>query len=54
MAYQVRINKKFSYVRVYTVKKSLKGQSNALSRYVESFLQKHFSKDQIQDRDVAK
>jgi hypothetical protein len=44
MAYSAIINKKYGYVRIYAVKKSLKGNTNAVSKYVESLLQKYVLK----------
>lgn len=44
MAYMATINRKFSYVRIYVIKKKLSGNQNVLSKLVESLLQKYVVK----------
>jgi len=43
--YSVNINKKFRNVRVYSIKKKIKGNTNAASRFVESLIQKYLLKE---------
>ncbi len=42
--YFVNISRPVSNVRVYTIKKSLKGETNALSKFVLSLLDKYVTK----------
>ncbi len=44
MAYMATINRKFSYVRIYAIKKKPSGNQNAFSKLVESLLQKYVVK----------
>ena len=43
--YSVNINKKFRNVRVFTIKKKIKGNANAASKFVESLIQKYITKE---------
>ncbi len=47
--YQVNINKKVSNVKVYTIKRSVKGDTNQISRIVESLIQKYLLKEKAED-----
>ena len=44
MKYSVNINKKTSYIKVYTVKKRIKGDTNAVSKFVQSLIDKYITK----------
>lgn len=44
MAYEVLINKKFSHLKLYTIKKSIKGGQNKLSRMMTEFVEKYIVK----------
>lgn len=44
MKYYAFINRKFNYTRVYEIKRRLKGNTNALTRAVMSFLNTHVYK----------
>ncbi len=41
MAYEVVINKKFNYVRLYNIKKSIKGEQNKVSKLATSLIDKY-------------
>ncbi len=43
--YSVNINKTVSYVKVYAIKKSIKGDTNKISRIVEDLIQKYLLKE---------
>ena len=45
MIYYVQISRPFNNVRVYVVKKSTKGTTNALSKAVDSLIKKYVLKD---------
>lgn len=41
MAYDVTINKKYNYVKLYNIKKSVKGDQNKISKIVSSLVDKY-------------
>lgn len=43
-AYKVAINNKFNNLRIYTIKKSVKGNTNAISRKVDALIRKYILK----------
>ena len=43
--YLVSINERIRNVRVYVVKKRISGNANAISRFVESLIQKYVLKE---------
>lgn len=45
MRYYALINRKFKYVKVYTVKKKVHGNTNAVAKFVSSFLNRRFGKN---------
>ena len=44
MRYKAVVNRQFRYIRVYSIKKSVKGEQNAVSRYVSSLIDKYILK----------
>lgn len=44
MRYQVTINRKFGYVKTYTIIKRANDQSNAFSRFVQDLINKYVLK----------
>jgi hypothetical protein len=44
MAYSVNIMKKYQHVRVYSIKKSVKGNQNEISRIIESLINRYLQK----------
>lgn len=44
MAYEVIINKKYNHVKLYNIKKSVKGEQNEISRIVTSLVNKYILK----------
>ncbi len=44
MAYEVVINKKYSYLKLYTIKKSIKGEQDKLSKMLTSLVEKYILK----------
>jgi hypothetical protein len=47
--YLVNINRNISNVKVYTIKKSVKGETNKFSKVVESLIQKYILKEKPED-----
>ena len=45
MAYSATINREFKYIKVYKIKKSVKGNGNAFSRLVYSLMQRYVMKN---------
>ena len=44
MIYSVHINRPFNNVRIYSVKKSISGNTNAFSRKVDSLIRRYLFK----------
>lgn len=44
MPYEITINKKFNNVRLYNIKKSVKGGQNEISKIVSSLVDKYILK----------
>ncbi len=44
MPYEVVINKKFSHVKLYNIKKSVKGEQNEISKIVTALVDKYILK----------
>ncbi len=44
MAYEVIINKKYNHVKLYNIKKSVKGEQNEISKIVTSLVNKYLLK----------
>ncbi|MCL4365553.1 MAG: hypothetical protein M1569_00840 [Candidatus Marsarchaeota archaeon] len=44
MRYNAIVKKQFRYMKVYSIKRSVKGDQNAVSRYVSSLLDKYLLK----------
>ena len=48
--YFVNINRKITNVKVYTIKRSIKGETNKISRIVQSLIQKYLLKNREEGR----
>ncbi len=44
MKYNIRINKKFRYVKTYQILKKVNENSNAVSKFVQGFIDRYFEK----------
>lgn len=44
MRYNAIVKKQFRYMKVYDIKRSVKGDQNAVSRYVSSLIDKYLLK----------
>jgi len=44
MKYNVAINKRYQYIKVYTVLKKMQGNTNALSKLVSEMVEKYLIK----------
>ena len=45
MAYEITVNKKFTYVKLYNILKSVKGGQNQISRKFSSLVDKYLFKN---------
>ncbi len=43
MEYKIDVKKKFRYMRIYSMKKRVNDNTNALSRAIQAFVDKHFA-----------
>ncbi len=50
MEYHVEGKRKFRYMRIYAIKKRLNDNTNALSRAMQSFVDKYFNRKEKADQ----
>lgn len=46
MEYKIAVNKKFKYVKIYNIKKKVNENTNAVSQFMQRFVDKYILKTQ--------
>jgi hypothetical protein len=50
-SYEVIINKKFNHIKLYNIKRSIKGDQNKVSKFVSSLVDKYILKKKATGED---